>query len=55
MVRTANRTAFAGETLVPADMVATSAITKAITGAKYHCGVTAVDRLKKASAVTSSA
>ena len=36
VIRIANRTAFEGETFDPADIVATSAITKAITGAKYH-------------------
>jgi hypothetical protein len=49
------RTDFDGETRGPVVIVAIRARRNAKNGAKYHCGVTAVERLMKASIVTRSA
>ena len=54
-IRTAMRTDFDGETRGPVVIVAIRARRNAMNGAKYHCGVTAVERLMKASIVTRSA
>jgi hypothetical protein len=52
VIRVAIRNGFDGATRVPVVRVARSAITKASTGARYHCGVTAVARLVKDKRVT---
>ena len=54
-IRAAMRTGRESATLTPAVRVAMSAIKKAMMGARYHCGDTAVDLPKNESAVTRSA
>ena len=54
-IRAAIRTGRESATLTPAVIVAMSAMRKAITGARYHCGAIGIDLLKNESAVTKSA
>jgi hypothetical protein len=53
-IRVVTREARDGANRCPIEIVAKSAMKKVEKGAKYHCGVTAVELLRKAKSVTSN-